>query len=219
MRTAHKGIIAAGLAVVAVVGSFAQAGRAVLGVPGIGTLPAPVPLFNPSYRSMNDAAVRAIYETQLEVYAVQRTLSQRIMNSTAIVEARRDVRLAYRAYNAARENALVPLRDTEYYKSLQGQLWKGDTVVTALHGYVPPDQRKILARSVDNLALRKAITELELGILDNDEQVLISRTELNGALRRYLGVLKQAADELKNDPQMVDATRRLRAARGSLTGR
>ncbi len=220
MRSTRQGRLLASLLVIAAAASSARAGSTVgVGFPGLGSFPAPVALFNPSYRAMNDAAVRAIYETQLEVYAVQRTLSQRIMNSSEVVVARRDVRTAYQAYNAARENALVPLRGTEYYQSLQGQLWKGDTVVNTLHGYLPPDQRQIYARSVDNLALRKSITELELGILDNDEQLLVARSELNGALRRYLSVLKQAADAVRNDPQMLDAADRLRRARSSVTGR
>lgn len=220
MRKTSQGKFIVGALALLAIASSARAGSTVgVGVPGLGTLPAPVPLSNPSHSALNDAAVRAIYQTQLEVYAIQRTLSQRIMNSAEIVSARRDVRTAYRSYNNARENALVPLRDTEYYKSLHGQLWKGDTVVTTLHSFVPPDQRRIYERSVDNLSLRKSITELELGILDNDEQVLLARTELNGALRRYLTVLKAAADAVRNDPQMLEASGRLRQARGALTGR
>lgn len=219
MRLAIRTTLLAGVLAIAAGAPAASAGTVQLSVPGIGSLPAPVPLFNPSRSAMNNAAVRAIYETQLEVYAIQRTLSQRIMHSSEIVSARRDVRLAYRAYSNARENALLPLRTTEYYQSLKGQLWKGDTTVSSLHAYVPPDQQKIYSRSVDNLALRKLITELEAGILDNDEELLAARVELNGALNAYLAVLKEAASAVRNDPAMVDAALRLRNVRGALTGR
>jgi hypothetical protein len=185
---------------------------------GIGGLPSPVPLFNPGRSNLNDAQVRAIYQTQLEVYAIQRTLSMRLLNTSAIADARRDVRDAYRHYSAVRDMALVPLRTSEFYQSLQGQLWKGDTVVTTLHGYIPPDLQKIYERSVDNLSLRKTITQLEIQVLNSDEQVLVARVQLTAALQQYLAVLKDAADAVRNDPQMVDASMRLKNLRGRGVG-
>jgi hypothetical protein len=223
MRNTKTGLlsIAAAIATTTILGSTASAitFNSSLGGGSFNWIGSRIALTNPGHSAMNDAQVRAIYQTQLEVYAIQRTLSQRIMNSTEIIEARREVRQAYRDYHNAREDALVPLRGTEYYKSLQGQLWKGDTVVTTLHGYVPPDQRKIYDRSIDNLELRKLITNVEQGVLEADEQVLQTRVELNGALRRYLAVLQAAANAVRNDPQMVEASQRLRSLRGAASGR
>jgi len=138
--------------------------------------------------------------------------------SPEVVRARRDFGHAWNAYYRARTDALADLRGQPDFLAARREIWDRQRQVEGYHSHLPRDPGRIHAEAGDLLELRASLSKREREALENDLAVEIAREEMNAAFVAYLRAVESAADAVRNDPAVVEATNRLRSARASMAG-